>query len=99
MMKLGASKPWPEAMALLTGQRKMDVGPILEYFQPLIKWLEKENYHERPGWSPACPEAVNTGSRTPGKVTLCQTTAASERLYFCFTTQVLMFFITLFTRL
>ena len=52
---MGASRPWPEAMEVITGQRKMDVGPVLEYFTPLIEFLEKENRQQRPGWSPACP--------------------------------------------
>ena len=55
MLKLGSSVPWPEAMEKLTGRRKMDAGPLLEYFKPLLDWLEKENYHERQGWSMACP--------------------------------------------
>ena len=52
---MGASKPWPEAMEEITGQRKMNVAPLLEYFAPLIEFLEKENNNERPGWSAACP--------------------------------------------
>ncbi|KAL5009469.1 hypothetical protein ScPMuIL_011774 [Solemya velum] len=55
MLKLGSSKPWPEAMEKVTGQRKMDAQAMLEYFQPLIRWLEKVNKHERPGWTPSCP--------------------------------------------
>ncbi|KAJ3608492.1 hypothetical protein NHX12_025539 [Muraenolepis orangiensis] len=43
VMKLGSSKPWPEAMALITGQSKMSAEPLVEYFQPLIQWLKKEN--------------------------------------------------------
>lgn len=43
VMKLGFSKPWPEAMAMITGQPKMTALPLMEYFQPLITWLEKEN--------------------------------------------------------
>lgn len=43
VMKLGFSKPWPEAMAMITGQPKMSVLPLMEYFQPLITWLEQEN--------------------------------------------------------
>ncbi|XP_062859441.1 angiotensin-converting enzyme [Trichomycterus rosablanca] len=43
MMKLGFSKPWPEAMAMITGQPKMSVQPLMSYFQPLISWLEQEN--------------------------------------------------------
>lgn len=43
VMKMGFSKPWPEAMTLITGQPKMSVQPLMEYFQPLIDWLEEEN--------------------------------------------------------
>ncbi|KAL7869846.1 hypothetical protein AOLI_G00138340 [Acnodon oligacanthus] len=43
VMKLGYSKPWPEAMAMITGQPEMSVQPLMEYFQPLITWLEQEN--------------------------------------------------------
>ncbi|KAJ0060197.1 hypothetical protein NL108_004051, partial [Boleophthalmus pectinirostris] len=43
VMKLGFSKPWPEAMAMITGQPKMSALPLMEYFQPLITWLEEEN--------------------------------------------------------
>ena len=35
MLALGASKPWPEALAALTGERRMDGGALLEYFAPL----------------------------------------------------------------
>lgn len=43
MLSMGSSKPWPEAMQVLTGQRKMDAGALLEYFQPLQDWLVKKN--------------------------------------------------------
>lgn len=43
VMKMGFSKPWPEAMKIITGQPKMSVQPLMEYFNPLIEWLEKEN--------------------------------------------------------
>ncbi|XP_036428070.1 angiotensin-converting enzyme [Colossoma macropomum] len=43
VMQLGYSKPWPEAMAMITGQPEMSVQPLMEYFQPLITWLEQEN--------------------------------------------------------
>lgn len=42
-MKLGFSKPWPEAMQMITGQTKMSAQPLMQYFSPLIKWLEEEN--------------------------------------------------------
>lgn len=49
---MGSSKPWHDAMEVLTGQRKMDAGALLEYFKPLQQWLEKENQKtgEYIGW-------------------------------------------------
>ena len=43
MLELGASKPWPDAMEVMTGQRKMDASGILEYFKPLETWLIQQN--------------------------------------------------------
>ena len=42
MLKLGKSKPWPEALEKLTNQRTMDVGPMKEYFWPLYLWLRAQ---------------------------------------------------------
>ena len=53
-MKLGASKPWPEALETLTGSRQMNADAILEYFQPLTDWLN-ENEIETPSWDEECP--------------------------------------------
>lgn len=43
MLQMGSSRPWPDAMEVLTGQRQMDASGLLEYFRPLQKWLEEEN--------------------------------------------------------
>ncbi|KAF5275953.1 hypothetical protein FQA39_LY00749 [Lamprigera yunnana] len=43
MLQMGSSRPWQDAMEALTGQRTMDASGLLEYFQPLMKWLEVEN--------------------------------------------------------
>uniref|UniRef100_A0A6Q2XA23 Angiotensin-converting enzyme n=1 Tax=Esox lucius TaxID=8010 RepID=A0A6Q2XA23_ESOLU len=43
VMKLGFSKPWPEAMAMITGEPVMSAKPLVEYFKPLTDWLEAEN--------------------------------------------------------
>uniref|UniRef100_A0A3P9JMD2 Angiotensin-converting enzyme n=1 Tax=Oryzias latipes TaxID=8090 RepID=A0A3P9JMD2_ORYLA len=40
---LGSSKPWPEAMAMITAQSKMSAQPLMQYFEPLIQWLQREN--------------------------------------------------------
>lgn len=52
MLKLGSSKSWSDAMELLTGQREMDAGPLLNYFSPLYEWLKNENQKtgEHLGW-------------------------------------------------
>ncbi|XP_058124051.1 angiotensin-converting enzyme-like [Anopheles coustani] len=43
MLALGSSKPWPDAMEILTGERKMSADALLEYYDPLYKWLLEEN--------------------------------------------------------
>jgi peptidyl-dipeptidase A len=50
MLVMGQSKPWPEAMEALTGERKADAGAILEYFAPLQKWLDEQNKGLKAGW-------------------------------------------------
>ena len=42
MLEMGASKPWPDALEALTGERQMDATAILDYFAPLSDWLSKE---------------------------------------------------------
>jgi peptidyl-dipeptidase A len=50
MLEMGQSKPWPDAMEVLTGQRKGDASAILEYFAPLKKWLDEQNQGMKIGW-------------------------------------------------
>jgi peptidyl-dipeptidase A len=50
MLQLGASKPWPEALFALTGERQMDASAILEYFEPLRAWLKEQNAGQKCGW-------------------------------------------------
>jgi peptidyl-dipeptidase A len=50
MLALGASRPWPEAMAAIAGENKGDASALLEYFAPLARWLENENKNEKCGW-------------------------------------------------
>jgi peptidyl-dipeptidase A len=52
MLKLGQSKPWPEAMKIMTGEDKADASAILEYFQPLVAWLKAQNQGQNLGWTP-----------------------------------------------
>ncbi|MEZ4300483.1 MAG: M2 family metallopeptidase [Polyangiaceae bacterium] len=50
LLAMGASKPWPEAMAVVTGQSEADATAILDYFAPLKKWLDEQNKGETCGW-------------------------------------------------
>jgi peptidyl-dipeptidase A len=50
MLEMGESRPWQEAVAELTGSKKMDATAILEYFAPLQKWLDEQNKGEETGW-------------------------------------------------
>ena len=50
MMAMGASRPWPDAMEALTGQRKADATALLEYYAPLRAWLRKQNAGRKCGW-------------------------------------------------
>ena len=51
MLSLGRSRPWQDAIEKLTGQREMDASAIVEYFQPLMQWLEEQNRGRQCGWS------------------------------------------------
>jgi peptidyl-dipeptidase A len=50
MLEMGESKPWPDALYTLTGQREMDATAILDYFAPLKKWLDEQNAGQPVGW-------------------------------------------------
>ncbi|MGI8990605.1 MAG: M2 family metallopeptidase [Bryobacteraceae bacterium] len=50
MLEMGASKPWPDALEVLTGQKQMDATAILDYFAPLQKWLDEQNRGSVVGW-------------------------------------------------
>jgi peptidyl-dipeptidase A len=50
MMEMGRSKPWPDALEKVTGQREMDATAIIDYFAPLKAWLDEENAGRTCGW-------------------------------------------------
>ena len=52
MLALGMSRPWPDALEALTGQRHMDATAILDYFAPLKRWLDKQNKDRTVGFAP-----------------------------------------------
>ncbi len=50
MLEMGASKPWPDALEAVTGQREMDATAIVDYFAPLQTWLEEQTEGLSCGW-------------------------------------------------
>jgi peptidyl-dipeptidase A len=51
MLAMGASRPWPDALEALTGQRQMDATALLDYYAPLKKWLDEQNAGHNVGWN------------------------------------------------
>jgi peptidyl-dipeptidase A len=52
MLAMGQSKPWPEALETLTGEKQMDASALADYFAPLKMWLDEQNKanHYSVGW-------------------------------------------------
>ncbi len=50
MLAMGMSRPWPDALEALTGQREMDATAVVDYFRPLLDWLETQNKGKQCGW-------------------------------------------------
>jgi peptidyl-dipeptidase A len=50
MLEMGSSRPWPDALEAVTGQREMDATAILDYFTPLQEWLDVQNEGRQCGW-------------------------------------------------
>jgi peptidyl-dipeptidase A len=49
-LAMGQSRPWPDVMEALTGQRAMDATAMVEYFAPLKRWLDEQNRGVPVGW-------------------------------------------------
>ncbi len=49
MLEMGQSRPWPEELYALTGERQMDATAILDYFAPLKAWLDEQNKGKKVG--------------------------------------------------
>jgi peptidyl-dipeptidase A len=50
MLEMGESRPWPEELEVVTGQKQMDATAILDYFAPLKTWLDEQNRGRKCGW-------------------------------------------------
>jgi peptidyl-dipeptidase A len=51
LLEPGFSKPWPDALAALTGSRVMNATSLLAYFEPLMQWLKEANKDDCIGWN------------------------------------------------
>jgi peptidyl-dipeptidase A len=49
-LEMGASRPWPETLEALTGQRAMDATAMADYYAPLKAWLDEQNKGQKVGW-------------------------------------------------
>jgi peptidyl-dipeptidase A len=50
MLEMGQSRPWPDALQAMLGQRQMDATAIMDYFAPLKTWLDQQNAGKPVGW-------------------------------------------------
>ena len=50
MLSMGQSRPWPDALDALTGEKQMDATAIVDYFAPLSKWLDEQLAGKPVGW-------------------------------------------------
>jgi peptidyl-dipeptidase A len=50
MMGYGTSQPWQDTLEASIGTREMDASAIIDYFQPLMGWLEERNSGKACGW-------------------------------------------------
>ncbi|XP_063424354.1 angiotensin-converting enzyme-like [Mytilus trossulus] len=74
MLALGSSKPWQDAMQVMTGGRNMSALPIIQYFTPLIDWLKEQNKEENIGWSAQCPSNIPSPDQTNNQARLSVST-------------------------
>jgi peptidyl-dipeptidase A len=49
-LEIGQSRPWPDALEALTGQRQMDATAMADYFAPVKAWLDEQNAGMKAGW-------------------------------------------------
>ncbi|KAL8582104.1 hypothetical protein ACOMHN_004024 [Nucella lapillus] len=51
MLSKGTSEKWTVPFHALTGQSKLSVQPLKEYFQPLVAFLKESNKDDKVGWA------------------------------------------------
>jgi len=79
MLELGRSESWTRALNTISGDMKMDAGPLLMYFEKLYDWLKVENMkHNRTvGWD----KAIDPYSQNAIKARLSLKAALGDQAY------------------
>lgn len=71
IMSPGATMSWRDVIKILTDNRTSEIEPeaLLEYFEPLMDHLKKENENEHIGWKSEdpmlCPGVTDEGKPLP----------------------------------
>jgi len=50
VLSLGASRPWPQLMRIITGYSDIRADKLVQYFRPLMAWLRQQNRRHPVGW-------------------------------------------------
>jgi peptidyl-dipeptidase A len=50
LLEAGASQPWQDTLELMTGTREQDATAIIDYFAPLMGYLQEQNEGRNCGW-------------------------------------------------
>ena len=50
MLAFGQSKPWQDALESMIGSREMSGTSMLNYYAPLVDWLDEQNKDRTCGW-------------------------------------------------
>lgn len=81
MLEAGSSRPWPQTLYHLTGEREMSAKAILEYFDPLKKWLftYRQVHKYSLGWRNPMKQDTTNGVRKTINNSKADLTANSPR--------------------
>lgn len=50
LLEQGASQPWQDTLEAFDGTRAMDASALIDYFAPLMRYLQDQNASRRCGW-------------------------------------------------
>ncbi|KAL8582108.1 hypothetical protein ACOMHN_004028 [Nucella lapillus] len=64
MLSKGSSEVWTVPFQALTGLTNMSAQPLIQYFKPLMTYLQNANKDEHVGWTEGCPPPPMTPPET-----------------------------------